>query len=223
MNRAEPGVLEATGVLERRPAWPRLLVPVVVAVGAVALTLLGIVAGSRSAWMLLGAGRGLIPEEYFHVWGYVITLGTTLGQLAGWAGGSALGFWVLTRLGLPPSWFTARLSMSVVYLGLGAGPLLVYHVLFGDWLLGLPREGLREWLGAHYPDAYWLLIVAHRWVDMSLAPLGVIFLGLLWAGGEALQRSTFLQTVAALAVSFTSLAVALSLAIHSTLVHIRLG
>jgi hypothetical protein len=223
MNRAESSVLEAARAVEQRPGWPGVLVPASVAVGAVALVLLGIVAASRSAWMLLGAGRGLIPEEYFHVWGYVITLGTTLGQLVGWAGGSALGFWVLTRLGLPASWFTARLAMSVVYVGLGAGPLFVYHALFGDWLLGLPREGLAEWLSAHYPDAYWLLITAHPWVDVSLAPLGVIFLGLVWGAGEALRGSTLLQTVAALAVSFTSLAVALSLAIHSTLVHIRLG
>ena len=53
-------------------------------------------------------------------------------------------------------------------------------------------------------------------------PLAVIFLGALWGLGEAMRRTMLVRTVLALALLGTSLAVALSLAIHSTLVHIRI-
>lgn len=209
-----------TGQIEQ---WHvRLLVPVAIAAVAITAVLLLVVTASRSAWFLLGAGRGVVPEEYYHVSGFVVVFGTLLGQAAGWAGGSAIGYYVLTLIGFGRTWTTARIAMSLVYLGLAGLPLAVYHALYGQWLLGIPREGLEEWLGAHYPDAYWLLITLHPVVDLSLIPLGVIALGILWAFGERVRWHMGLQTVFWLALFGTSLAVALSLGIHSTLVHIRL-
>lgn len=200
----------------------RLLIPLVIAAAATGLVLIAVVAGSKSAWFLLGAGRGLVPEEYYHLSAFLILLGTLFGQAVGWAGGSGIVFYVLTRVGFRSSWTTWRLAMSLVYLGLGALPLLVYHRLYGQWLLGIPRAGLDEWLASNYPDAHWLLITAHPVVDLSVVPLAVIFLGILWGAGERVKRSLVLQTVLAIALLGTSLAVALSLGIHSTLVHIRL-
>lgn len=203
-----------------RPAG--LAVAAGAALVAVVAVLALVVLNSRSAWTLLSPGRGLIPEEHYAAWAFVLIAATTAGQAAGWAAGSALGHYVLTRLGLPATWATARLAMSVVYLGLGGLPLLVYHLLFGGWLLDLPRVGLDEWLRAGYPDAHWLLIRFHPWVDGSLLPLAVIFLGLLWLTGDRPRRSWLLQLALAATVAATSAAVALSLAIHATLVHIRL-
>lgn len=111
--------------------------------------------------------------------------------------------------------------MSVVYLGLAGVPLLFFHSFYGGWLLGIPRPGLDEWLRANHPGAGWLLITAHPIVDLSLIPLAVIFLGLLWRYEERLQREFGLETALALSLLGTSLGVALSLAIHSTLVHLR--
>jgi hypothetical protein len=128
----------------------------------------------------------------------------------------------MTLLGIPATWPTVRFAMTVVYVGLLVLPLLVYHALFGGWLLGIPRAGLPDWLATHHPDARWLLITAHPIVDLSLVPLAVVFLAALWGGGGRIRQSAVLQTVAALALLGTSLAVALSLAIHSTLVHVRL-
>lgn len=224
MNRAitetEAPELEAAAPPLRD--WAGLLVPIAVAVAVVTLVLLAVVAASRSAWELLGAGRGLVSEDYYHVWGFVITLATTFGQAVGWAGGSALVYHVLTRLGLPPGLPSARMAMSLVYLGLGVAPLALYHVLFGAPLLGLPRVGLEEFLKAQYPDAHWLLIRAHPVIDWAVLPLGALFLGLLWLTGERVRTSRSVQLGLALGVLGTALAVALSLAIHSTLVHIRL-
>lgn len=222
MNRAE----RSLGIQAQRAGlirWQvRVWVPVVIAAAAVTVLLLIVVATSKSAWFLLGAGRGLVPEGYYHVSGFVLVLATAFGQAIGWAGGSAVLFYVMTLVGFRATWTTARIAMSLVYLGLGAFPLLVYHVLYGQWLLGIPRTGLDEWLAQNYPDARWLVISAHPIVDLSLIPLAVVFLGLLWGFGERVQRNLGLQTVLALALLGTSLAVALSLAIHSTLVHIRL-
>jgi hypothetical protein len=78
-------------------------------------------------------------------------------------------------------------------------------------------------LAANYPDAYWFLIYAHPVVDLSLIPLGIVFLGILWWFSDRVQRDPVFRTVLALALLGTSLAVALSLAIHSTLVHIRIS
>jgi len=206
-------------VEELRP-WAR---PALIAATAVTIVLLIVVATSKSAWMLLGAGRGFIPEGYYHLWGFILIFGTLFGQAAGWAGGSGIAFYVMTMVGFRANWTTARLAMSIVYLGLAGLPLSVYHIFYGGWLLGLPRVGLKEWLAANYPDAYWLLIYAHPVVDLSLVPLAAIFLGILWKFGDRVQRDSTLQTVLALSLLGTSLAVALSLGIHSALVHIRIG
>jgi hypothetical protein len=49
-----------------------------------------------------------------------------------------------------------------------------------------------------------------------------VFLGLLWGTGERAREHRGVQALLALALLGTSMAVALSLAIHSILVHIRL-
>lgn len=220
MNRFENTLdIQPEWVEELRP-WVR---PTLIASATVTILLMIIVGFSKSAWMLLGAGRGFIPEGYYHVWGFVLIFGTTFGQAVGWAGGSAVAFYVMTLVGFPAIWTTARLAMGIVYLGLAALPLSVYHLLYGGWLLGMPRVGLEEWLAANYPGAYWLLITAHPIVDLSVIPLAVIFLGILWKFGDRVEREPVFQTALALTLLFTSLAVALSLGIHSTLVHIRIG
>lgn len=55
-----------------------------------------------------------------------------------------------------------------------------------------------------------------------VVPLAVVFLGILWGFSDRVQRDPVFRTVLALALLGTSLAVALSLAIHSTLAHIRI-
>jgi hypothetical protein len=153
---------------EIRPG--RLWLPILTASAAVTLLLLLVVSTSPSAWRLLGAGRGLVPEALYPVSGFVLVLGTTFGQALGWAAGTALFVYALTLLRISPTWPTIRLVMTVVYLGLAAVPLLVFHGLYGDWLLGMPRVGLDDWLAAHHPDARWLLITAHPVVELSLVP-----------------------------------------------------
>ena len=219
-NRLQTQVDWSEQRLGQLSLWIR---PALIAAATVTIVLVIIVATSKSAWHLLGAGRGLIPEGYYHIWGFVLTFGTVFGQAVGWAGGSAIAFYVMTLVGFPPNWTTARQAMSLVYLGLAGLPLTAYHILYGGWLLGMPRVGLREWLAANHPDAYWLLIYAHPVVDFSLIPLGIVFLGLLWKYGDRVQREPVFQTVLALSLLGTSLAVALSLAIHSILVHIRIS
>lgn len=208
------------------PPAPRWLGLAGVAAGiaavAVAAVLLLIVVRSPSVWRLLAAGRPVVPEAYYAVSGYALVLATTLGQVVGWAGGSGLLAYLLVRAGRPATWSTVRAAMSVVYLGFATLPLLAYHVLFGGWLLDLPREGLEAWLAAHHPDARWLLLTLHPVVDLSLVPFAVTFLAVLWGTGDKPRSSLGIQVLLALALFGTSLAVALSLAIHSTLVHIRL-
>ncbi len=197
--------------------------PALIAAATVTIALAIVVAASKSAWMLLGAGRGFVPEGYYHVWAFVLLFGTLFGQAVGWAGGSAVAVYVMTLVGFPASWSTVRLAMSIAYIGLAVLPFSAYHILYGGWLLGMPRVGLEEWLTQNYPDARWLLIPAHSIIDLSIMPLVVIFLGILWKFGDRVEREPVLQTALALALLFTSLAVALSLGIHSTLVHIRIG
>lgn len=201
--------------------WTAFGGPALVAITVTVLAVLAIVSLSKSAWALLGAGRGFVPEEYYHVWAFVLIAATCLGQAAGWAAGTAVVYLGLVRIGFPPGGTSARLAASAVYLGLAAVPLLVYHVLFGGWLLGLPRTGLEEWLAEHHRDAYWLLVTAHGPIDLAVGPLAIAFLGLLWGPGRRVL-GLGLKTAVALVLLATSLAVALSLAIHSTLVHIRL-
>jgi len=196
--------------------------PLAVAAVTVTIVLMLIVATSKSAWFLLGAGRGLVPEGYYHVWGFILTFGTVFGQAVGWLAGSAIAYYVLTLARFPSNWNTARWAMTIVYVGLAVLPFSAYHILFGGWLLSMPRVGLEEWLAANYPDAYWFVIYAHPVADFSLIPLALVFLAILWRYGESVQRSPLTQTIFALTVLATSLAVALSLALHSILVHIRI-
>jgi hypothetical protein len=213
------------GIEATQVAWPdwlgRLWIPVGIAAAVITVAAVLVVMASRSAWHLLGAGRGLLPEEYYWLWGLVIMLGTTFGQAAGWAGGSAIAYYVMTLVGFQSTWTTARIAMSLVYVGLAAVPLSAYHA-YDRWLLGIPRLGLEEWIAANVPDSRWFLLTTHEVVDYSLIPLGVVFLGLLWGLGERAKRDLTLQTVLAVVLLGTSLAVALSLGIHSILVHIRL-
>jgi hypothetical protein len=211
--------IQAEWIDDLRP-WIR---PALTASATVTILLMIVVATSKSAWSLLGAGRGFVPEGYYYVWGFVLTFGTLFGQAVGWAGGSGVAFYVMTLVGFPATWATARLAMSIVYLGLGAVPFFFYHILYGGWLLGMPREGLKEWLTVNHPGATWFLISAHPVIDLSLIPLTIVFLGLLWKYDDRLEREPVLQHLLALSLLGTSLAVALSLAIHSTLVHIRIS
>jgi hypothetical protein len=197
--------------------------PVLIAAVAITVLLLLIVVASMPAWDLLGAGRGFVPEELYFLSGFFLVLGTTFGQAIGWAIGTGIAIYVMTLVGFSPSWTTARVAMTAVYLGFAGIPFLFFHILYGGWLLGMPREGLREWLTANYPSAYWLLIYAHPVIDLSLLPLAVIFLAILWVYSERVQRDTTLQTALGLTLLGTSLAIALSLAIHSILVHVRVG
>jgi hypothetical protein len=203
----------------RAPGAARFVGPAALALALAAVALALVVNGTRSAWTLLAAGRGVVPEAYYPAWAFVLIFATTLGQAVGWAGGSGIGYWVLTRLGFPPGAFSWKLAMSLVYLGLGGLPLLVFHVIFGRPLLGMPRESLAARLAADYPDAHLLVITLHPLVDLAVIPLGLLFLALVWASGP--ERSTPARYAVALTVIATSLAVALSLAIHSTLVHLR--
>jgi hypothetical protein len=209
--------------VEYRPWVEMLWRPVAIAAAAVTILLLIVVAASKSAWDLLGAGRGFVPEDLYLVSGFVLVLATTFGQVIGWAAGVGIAVYVMTLLGFPATWTTLRLAMTIVYIGLGVLPLLAYHVLYGRWLLGMPRAGLTEWLAANSPDAYWLITYGHPIVDFSLIPLAAVFLAIVWKYGERLQRDSAWQTALALALFGTSLSVALSLAIHSILVHVRIG
>lgn len=197
--------------------------PVLIAAATVTILLLIIVAASHSAWSLLGIGRGFVPEELYPISGFVIVFALTFGHAIAWAIGSVIGFYLMMFLRYGETWETARNAMAVVYLVLGPLPLLLYHILYGGWLLGMPRAGLSEWLAENHPSARWLLIYAHPVIDFSVIPLAVIFLGILWKYGDRLRRGTTLQTVLALTILGTSLAVALSLATHSMLVHAHIG
>jgi hypothetical protein len=204
--------------------WLELLRrPVLIAAAVVAILLLIIVAASHSAWSLLGIGRGLVPEELFPMSGFAMVLGLTFLHAIIWAIGSVIVFYLMMSLNSGDTWETKRNAMAVAYLVLGPLPLLLYHILYSGWLLGMPRTGLGQWLAESHPSARWLLIYAHPVIDLSLIPLAAIFLGILWNYGERVQRETKLQTALALTILGTSLAVALSLAIHSMLVHARIG
>lgn len=216
--------IPAEQVKHLRDPLSRLWIPLLIGAAVVTIVLFAVVMASKSVWFLLGAGRGIVPEEYYHLTAFLLMLGTTFGQAVGWAGGSSILFYAMTVVRFPAGWPTARIAMTLVYLGLGGLHVFVYHMVYGhgQWLLGIPRTGIEEWLAANYPDARWLLITAHDPVDYSLFPLGAVFLGVLWGGGERVRQSLVLQTVLSLALLGTSLAIALSLGIHSTLVHIRL-
>lgn len=197
--------------------------PVLIAAAAVAVLLLIIVAASHSAWSLLGIGRGFVPEELYPMSGFAMVLALTFGHAIVWAIGSIIVFYLMIFWGYGETWKTACNAMAVAYLVLGPLPLLLYHLLYSGWLLGMPRAGLSEWLAENHPSARWLLIYAHPVIDFSVVVLAAIFLGILWKYGDRVQREINLQTALALTLLGTSLAVALSLAIHSMLVHARIG
>jgi len=197
--------------------------PVVIAAAVVTILLLVIVAASHSAWSLLGIGRGFVPEKLYPIAGFAIVFALTFGHAAAWAIGSGVVFYIMTLFGSGANWATTRIAMGVAYLALGPLPLLVFHIFYGGTLLGMPRAGLGEWLTAEHPGASWLLITAHPIIDFSLIPLGLIFLGLLWKYSASPGRERAFQTALALSLLGTSLAVALSIAIHSTLAHARIG
>lgn len=197
--------------------------PVVIAAVAVTILLLVIVAVSHSAWSLLGVGRGYVPENLYPVSGFAVVFGLTFGHAAAWTIGSGVIFYFMTLFGSGANWVTTRIAMGIAYLALGPLPLLIFHIFFGGTLLGMPRAGLGEWLAESHPSAHWLLIYAHPVIDLSVIPLAAVFVGILWQYGDRLQRETNLQTALALTLLGTSLAVALSVAIHSTLAHARIG
>jgi hypothetical protein len=209
--------------VEYRPWLGRLWRPVVIAAAVVTILLLVIVAASHSAWSLLGIGRGFVPEELYALSGFAIVFALTFGHAAAWAIGSGVVFYVMTLFGFGANWAAARIAMGVAYLALGPLPLLLFHILYAGALLGMPRAGLGEWLVAEHPSASWFLITAHPIIDFSLIPLGLIFLGLLWQYSARPERERAFQTALALSLLGTSLAVALSIAIHSTLAHARIG
>jgi hypothetical protein len=196
--------------------------PVLLASVIVTLLLAAVVQVTWSAWFLLAAGRGFVPETLYPVWGFVVTLGTVFGQAVGWAGGSLVAFYLMTLFGFPANWPTARVAMSLVYLGLAAVPLSAYHLLYGGWLEGMPRVGFEEWLKVNQPDAYRLLTYIHPVVDRLVLPLAIVFLAILWKYGDKLDRHPIYHELLALSLLGTSFAVALSLASHSILVHIRM-
>jgi hypothetical protein len=150
----------------------------------------------------------------------VLIMLTTIGQAVGWAAGAAIIYHVLLLAGFPRGDGVGKVAMTVTFLGLSIGPLLAYHLLFGAPLLGLPRTGLAEWLLENHPDAHALLVTYHPAVDLAVVPLGAVFLGVLWL---TRARGLGVRALLAIALLGTSLAIALSLAIHATIVHVRLS
>lgn len=197
--------------------------PVLIAAAVVTILLLVIVAASHSAWSLLGIGRGFVPEELYPITGFAIVFALTFGHAVAWAIASGVVYYIMTLFGSGANWGTMRIAMAAAYLALAPLPLFLFHILYGGALLGMPRAGLTDWLAAKHPSASWLLITAHPIIDFSLIPLGLIFLGLLWNYGARPERERAFQIVLALSLLGTSLAVALSIAIHSTLAHARIG
>ena len=123
--------------------------------------------------------------------------------------------------GLTATLRVVKLCITEVYGGLAFVPLLLYHVLFGPPLAGLSRLGVEAWISQNAADAYWLLFVGHRMVDILPVLCFIAVMGLLWGTGERVVRHWGVQTLLWFLMLATSLTVALSLAIHSTLVHIR--
>lgn len=223
MSHAEAVVIES-GAPTRTPVWVNRNTPVAVLVAALATALgsFAIVMRTASAWHLLGMGRGLVPEEYYPYSGYAVVLATTLGQFVGWVASSAVLAYAWGRLvRRPVTPLMVHTAMIMAYLGLATVPLATYHLLFGQPLLGLERHGLEAWLAGAYPDAHALLYTAHPWVDLSLVPLGIAVVAILWRTRDERLGSLGIQLLLALLVMTTSLAVALSLAIHSVFIHLR--
>jgi hypothetical protein len=121
--------------------------PVVIAAAAVAILLLIIVVASKPAWDLLGAGRGFVPEELYLLSGFLLVLGTTFGQAIGWAIGTGIAIYLMTLFGYRPDWRTARIAMSVVYLGLAGVPLCSFTAFMADGFSAYRGPALTSGLG----------------------------------------------------------------------------
>jgi hypothetical protein len=196
-----------------------LLVAALVTIGLAILVMFA----SKPVWYLLGSGRGLVSPSAYHVMALLIVLGTTFGQFAGWAAGTALLVYVWYLLGSAITFRVVQVSMSIVYCGLATGPIFFYHFLFGQPLAGLARPGAAAWVRQHHPEAYWMLFPGHSVIDLLVIPLCIAVLVLTWGTGERLVRQRSVQTLVLLLILLTSLAVALSLAIHATHAHLRFG
>lgn len=223
VEAAETAAAPAVGRAEGGWLTPAVLGPVALAAVVVAAVAAAVVLATPSAWRLLGAGRGLVPEPYYPYWALVLLLGTTYGQAVGWAAGSALAAYAWGRVtGRPGGPRAIRGAMILAYLGLAVVPVTLYHAVFGRPLAGLPREGLPERLAASYPDAHALLFTAHPVVDAAPLALAVAVVWMLWRLDDARLGRAAVQTLLALLILGTSFAVALSLGIHAVLVHLRL-
>jgi hypothetical protein len=225
MTHANEAKAHASQVIGLEDGWLRHIVGSVLLAAVVVVALAGVVVfTSKSAWQLLGIGRGLIAPAFYHYTGLLIVLGTTFGQFVGWAVGSMLLAYVWHRLtGSAVTFRVVQVSISIVYCGLAIAPIFFYHLLFGQALAGVPRPGLDSWLRLNHPDAYWLLSFGHRVVDLLIILLFIAVLALIWGTGERMVRLRGLQTLVLFLILLTSLAVALSLGIHATMAHIRLG
>ncbi|MGQ4809280.1 hypothetical protein NKDENANG_02695 [Candidatus Entotheonellaceae bacterium PAL068K] len=203
---------------------PRAVGPVLLAAaGVVALAVL-IVFTSKSAWVLLGAGRGVVGTASYPYTGLLVILGTTFGLFVGWAVGSALLVYGWQALGSATTLSVVQVCMSIVFCLLAMIPISFYHLLFGQSLAGLPRPGVATWVRQTYPDAYWLLFPGHWVTDLLMIPLLIAVLVLLWGGGEERWFHHWgMQTLGLFLILLAFFAVALSLGIHATLAHIHLG
>ena len=79
------------------------------------------------------------------------------------------------------------------------------------------------WISQNYASAYWLLFPGHLVVDVLVIPFLIAVLVLIWGMRERVVGHWGMQTLVLFLIMATSLVVSLSLAIHSILVHIRLG
>ena len=202
----------------------RSLGPLLIAALVVVVIALLVIFSSPSAWHLFGIGRGLVTPELYPYTALLIILATTFGQFIGWVAGSALLVYVWHRLLATAVTFRiVQVAMTLVYAGLAVLPTFFYHFIFGRPLAGLPQSGVSAWLRQHAPGAYGFLIVGHPVVDWFIIPLAIAVLAILWVCGERTMRQRGLQTVWLCLILATSFVVALSLAIHSTLLHIRMG
>ncbi len=206
-----------TGWLQRA-VGPGLIAAVMIVAVAVL-----VVFTSKSAWLLLGVGRGLVTPAFYHYTGLLVVLGTTFGLCAGWAVGSAFLVYIWHLLGSATTLNVVQVCMSTAYGGFAILPILLYHLLFGQPLAGLPRPGLAAWVLQAYPDAYWLLFPGHWVTDLLMIPLLIAGLALLWGGKEQWWRHRGVQILMLFLMLLTFFAVALSLGIHSTLAHLHLS
>ncbi len=225
MTRVNQTPSVASRHVSLEPGWlGRSVGPLCLAAVAVIVLAMVIVFTSQAAWHLLGAGRGLVTPEFYHYTGLLMVLGMTFGQFAGWVIGSALLVYVWGRLTANATTLrVVQVAASIVYCGLAVVPVFSYHFFFGQPLAGLPRPGIAAWISQNYASAYWLLFPGHHVVDVLVIPFLIAVLVLIWGMRERVVSHWGMQTLVLFLIMATSLVVSLSLAIHSILVHIRLG